>query len=107
MGATNSMITQSTPMIALNRVKTLARTMSVRERLLRTGTSLTWPRATRSATCALVSPVTGDVTVAGGAASVRSPASRCVMQSTVRADLVLHPPEKTNIRPGEDGAGSG
>ena len=27
-GATNSMITQSTPMIALNRVKTLARTIS-------------------------------------------------------------------------------
>ncbi len=35
-GATNSMISQSTPMIALNRVKTLARTISPMERLLRT-----------------------------------------------------------------------
>lgn len=43
-------------MIALNRVKTLARTISPMERLLRTGTSLTSPRATRSATSAAVSP---------------------------------------------------
>ena len=56
IGATNSMITQSTPMIALNRVKTLARTISAMERLLRTGTSLTSPRATRSATSAAVRP---------------------------------------------------
>ncbi len=43
-------------MIALNRVKTLARTISLIERLDRTGTSFTWPRATRSATSADVSP---------------------------------------------------
>lgn len=57
IGATNSMITQSTPMIRLNRVKTLARTISVTEREDRTGTSLTSPRATRSATSAVVRPV--------------------------------------------------
>ncbi|CAM5501125.1 hypothetical protein SCALM49S_04420 [Streptomyces californicus] len=56
IGATNSMITQSTPMIRLNRVKTLARTISTTEREDRTGTSLTSPRATRSATSAVVSP---------------------------------------------------
>ncbi len=41
MGATPSMITHRTPMIALNRVKTFARTISPTLRLLRTGTSLT------------------------------------------------------------------
>lgn len=57
IGATKNMITQSTPMIALNRVKTLARAISRVERLLRTGTSLISPRATRSATSAEVRPV--------------------------------------------------
>lgn len=56
IGATMSMITQRTPMIALNRVKTLPRTMSVVEREERTGTSLTSPLATRSATSAVLSP---------------------------------------------------
>ncbi|GGN61151.1 hypothetical protein GCM10011579_027130 [Streptomyces albiflavescens] len=50
------MISQSTPMIALNRVKTFARTISPSERLLRTGTSFTSPRATRSATSAADNP---------------------------------------------------
>ena len=50
------MITKSTPMMALKRVKTLARTISAVEREARTGTSLTSPRATRSATSAAVSP---------------------------------------------------
>lgn len=99
-GATNIMTSQSTPMIALNRVKTFARTISARDRLLRTGTSLTCPRATRSATSAAVSPVTdGDraVLVASSA-----PASMCVMHSTVRAVLRLHPASARKFRPGEE-----
>ena len=45
--------------MALKRVKTLARTMSARERLLRTGTSLISPRAIRASTSAVVSPRPG------------------------------------------------
>lgn len=56
IGPTIRMITKSTPMMALKRVRTLARTISVAEREDRTGTSLTSPRATRSATSAAVSP---------------------------------------------------
>ncbi len=56
IGATTSMITQRTPMMALKRVRTLPRMMSAVEREDRTGTSLTSPRATRSATSAVVSP---------------------------------------------------
>lgn len=56
IGATISMITQSTPMMALKRVKTFARTISEVDREDRTGTSLTSPRATRSATSAVPSP---------------------------------------------------
>lgn len=41
MGATASITTHRTPMIALNRVNTFARTISPTERLLRTGTSFT------------------------------------------------------------------
>ncbi|CAM5717218.1 hypothetical protein SALBM135S_05868 [Streptomyces alboniger] len=80
IGATKSMITQSTPMIALKRVKTLARTISPRERELRTGTSLTSPRSTRSATSAEVRPVfrlAGGGTGCTGSSS--APASICVM----------------------------
>lgn len=72
IGATMSMIAHSTPMIALKRVKTLARTMSVVERELRTGTSLTSPRATRSATSAEVSPA-GRWTTGGPTASALLP----------------------------------
>lgn len=56
IGPTTRMIANITPMIALKRVKTLARTISLAERLERTGTSLTSPRATRSATSAAVRP---------------------------------------------------
>lgn len=109
IGATNSMITQSTPMIALNRVKTLARTMSARERLLRTGTSLTWPRAIRSATPAAVSPVAGEgaSTACAGCSGSSLSASRCVMDPTVRADLRLHPSSAAKIRPGDETGGCG
>lgn len=72
IGATKNMITQSTPMMALKRVKTFARTMSVVERELRSGTSLTSPRATRSATSAAVSPA-GRCTTGGSTASVSLP----------------------------------
>lgn len=56
IGATKSMISHSTPMMALKRVKTFARTISDVEREERTGTSLTSPRATRSATSAVLRP---------------------------------------------------
>lgn len=68
-----SMVTQSTPMIRLNRVRTLARTISPTDRDERTGTSLTSPRATRSATCAVVSPPAGAATVEAGTGSGFSP----------------------------------
>lgn len=96
IGATNSMITQSTPMIRLNRVKTLARTISVSDREDRTGTSLTSPRAIRSATSVEVSP-------RPEAPVCRSPDSsdaRCVMVPTVRVERAGHPLERTKIRPG-------
>ena len=48
-----------TPSRKLNRVRTLARTISVTVLLVRTTTSLVRPAATRSATCAEVSPVPG------------------------------------------------
>lgn len=76
-GATKNMITHSTPMIALKRVKTLPRTMSTVDRLLRRGTSLTSPRAIRSATSAALSPAgrcrTGGAT--GWTGSSSAPAS--------------------------------
>lgn len=102
IGATNSMISQSTPMIALNRVKTFARTISPIDRLLRSGTSLTCPRATRSATSAAVRPNAGVGKGTGCTGSSSAPASMCVMHSTVRADLRLHPPSDRKIRPGEE-----
>ncbi|CAM5693298.1 hypothetical protein SGRIM128S_04469 [Streptomyces griseomycini] len=49
-GPTIMMMTNSTPMIALMRVKRLLRTISPMLRLERIGTSLTRPAATRSAT---------------------------------------------------------
>lgn len=75
IGATNSMITQSTPMIRLNRVKTLARTISVTDREERTGTSLTSPRAIRSATSAAVSPRPAAGSPTGWTGSSSEPAS--------------------------------
>ena len=56
IGPTTRMIAKRMPIRALKRVKTLARTISESDRLERTGTSLTSPRATRSATSALVRP---------------------------------------------------
>ncbi|CAM5530079.1 hypothetical protein SFUMM280S_06978 [Streptomyces fumanus] len=106
IGATISMITQSTPMIALNRVKTLASAMSTSDRLLRTGTSLTCPRATRSATSAVLSPRAADGgSGTGCTGSSSAPASMCVMPSTVRAEVWLHPARTGKIRPAEDGPG--
>ncbi len=137
IGATMSMITQSTPMIALNRVKTLPRTMSTVEREERTGTSLTSPRATRSATSAVVSPPglkRGAGGCTGWTGSSSAPASmavpeaaapppgsgpsdsilaRCVMPSTLERVRTVHPPSGRKIRPRDDpnrprvGPGSG
>ena len=53
--------------MALKRVRTLARMMAESGRLVCSSTRLTWPAATRSATCAAVSPVAG---VDGAAASL-------------------------------------
>ncbi len=64
---TSSTATNSTPRMALKRVRTLARMMAESGRLVCSSMRLTWPAATRSATCAAVSPVAG---VDGAAASV-------------------------------------
>ena len=56
---TTSTATNSTPRMALKRVRTLARMMAESGRLVCSSTRLTWPAATRSATCAAVSPVAG------------------------------------------------
>ncbi len=110
IGATKSMITHRTPMIALKRVKTLARTMSTAERELRTGTSLTSPRATRSATSAEVSPAgrcsTGGPPPAVPLLSV-SIFARCVMLSTVRPEGGVHLPERGIWGWGSDPGGTG
>ena len=56
-GDPNTRISTSiVPRMALKRVNTLARTISVSVRLVRSPASLTSPRATRSATSAAVSP---------------------------------------------------
>ena len=69
-GEPNTRINASiVPRIALNRVKTLARTISVSVRLVRTPLSFVWPFAVRSATSAAVSPcggVSGRVASSGG-----------------------------------------
>lgn len=70
IGPTIRMITNSTPMMALKRVKTFERTMSAVEREDRTGTSLTSPLDTRSATSAALRP-----RWAGSAPCSRLPAS--------------------------------
>ncbi len=55
-GPITTMTAKSAPMIALKRVRTLARTISATERLARTGTSLVLPAAMRAATSAAVRP---------------------------------------------------
>ncbi len=87
MGPTTRMIRKRTPMMALKRVKTLARTISAVEREDRTGTSLTSPRETRSATCAVVSPGCAD----GGTGSSTAVCAGSVMSTTVRAARPVHP----------------
>ena len=58
VGDPNTRISTSiVPRMALKRVKTFARTISVSVRLVRSPASFTSPRATRSATSAAVSPV--------------------------------------------------
>ena len=64
IGPTTRISDEHVPRIALNRVKTFARTISASVRLVRSSATLTWPRATRSATSAAVSPF-GPVVVAG------------------------------------------
>ena len=61
IGPITRMIANSTPTIALKRVSTLARTISPTVRLARAGTSFVVPAATRSATCAAVSPTSTSV----------------------------------------------
>ena len=56
------------PSRALNRVKTFARTICQTVRVGAAGTSLTCPRATRSATSAAVNPRSVAVSVATDAA---------------------------------------
>ena len=56
IGPTIRITTSIDPRIALNRVKMLARAISASVRLVRSSATLTWPRATRSATSAAVSP---------------------------------------------------
>ena len=103
IGATKNMIAQRMPMIALKRVKTLARTISLRERLLRTGMSLTSPRERRSATSAALRPgsrtgraarstpvAEGASPDRGGSGPSESVIARCVMVSTVRPVVGLH-----------------
>src|SRR6476661_4003680 len=65
IGPTPTITASIAPRIALNRVKTLARTISPMVRLVRSPVSLTSPRATRSCTSAAVSPA-GGVSKAGG-----------------------------------------
>ena len=76
---TTRMTTSIVPRIALNRVNTLARTISPSVRLVRSPVSLTWPCATRSATSAAVRPVGGVSARADAAAD--SPA---VIGSAIR-----------------------
>ncbi len=59
----DSTMTNSTPRMALIRVKTLARTISETLRAARVGTSLVMPSATRWATSASVSPVATSVVI--------------------------------------------
>ena len=70
------MITTSiAPKIALNRVKMLPRTIWDTVRVGAAGTSLIWPRATRSATSAAVRPRSGseaDRSASSGSARVSS-----------------------------------
>ena len=49
-------MTLAPTMIALNSVNTFSRTMAARERDVCSRTLFTWPRETRCATCAAVSP---------------------------------------------------
>src|SRR5918997_1165166 len=65
-GPTVSMTTSSAPRMALNRGRTLARTIIHSGRLVPAGARLTRPSAMRAATSASVSP-TGDGAVSGGA----------------------------------------
>ena len=91
-------------MIALNRVKTFARTISAVERLERTGTSLTSPPRDPLGDLGRGQPgpaarVTGAVRTGSGWAPASMHAS-CI--PTVRADLRASPAECGKIRPGED-----
>ena len=60
-GATNHMTTHMEPMRPLNHVRVFERMMLARLRLRGSGASLVCPRATRSATCSDVSPVSASV----------------------------------------------
>ena len=81
IGPTIRITTSIVPRIALNRVKMLARTISASVRLVRSSATLTWPRATRSATSAAVSP--SDPVVSPASAGVGSSGAVAVTPRTL------------------------
>ncbi len=86
IGATASMMTKRMPMMALKRVKMLARMMSGEER---TGTSLTSPRLTRSATSAVLSPGLPGRRAAASVSAEAAPPSGSGSSTAVSARYVM------------------